>query len=260
MGSSVKTTNSARGRKRAEEHLPHLLEYIQAVVDSQSQTAPSFQSTRLYTRLTAAQVRHQLIEQKGYSQTELPTKETIRLKLNQLGYHPSRVAKSKPPKKIPETEAIFEQIAQVNTEADADPTILRISMDAKATVKIGPFEREGKTRVSTTSSEHDFQAQATLTPKGILLPDFDELFLYLSESKVTSDFIVDILEDCWQQLSQRFRGIHTFVLNQDNGPKNNSHRTQFMKRIVQFAQNHQLNVRLAYYPPYHSKYNPIERT
>ena len=39
-----------------------------------------------------------------------------------------------------------------------------------------------------------------------------------------------------------------------------SRRTQFMKRIVEFAQRHCLNLRLAYYPPYHSKYNPIERT
>jgi transposase len=46
----------------------------------------------------------------------------------------------------------------------------------------------------------------------------------------------------------------------DNGPENHSRRTQFMKRIVEFAQRHCINIRLAYYPPYHSKYNPIERT
>ncbi len=33
-----------------------------------------------------------------------------------------------------------------------------------------------------------------------------------------------------------------------------------MKRIVEFSEQYQLNIRLAYYPPYHSKYNPIERT
>ncbi|BAZ71078.1 transposase (plasmid) [Fischerella sp. NIES-4106] len=54
--------------------------------------------------------------------------------------------------------------------------------------------------------------------------------------------------------------IQTLLLNQDNGPENHSHRTQFMKRIVEFAHEYQLNIRLAYYPPYHSKYNPIERT
>ncbi|MBY5285121.1 ISAzo13-like element transposase-related protein, partial [Anabaena sp. PCC 7938] len=49
------------------------------------------------------------------------------------------------------------------------------------------------------------------------------------------------------------------VINQDNGPENHSLRTQFMKRIVDFSASSQLNLQLAYYPPYHSKYNPIER-
>jgi transposase len=49
------------------------------------------------------------------------------------------------------------------------------------------------------------------------------------------------------------------VINLDNGPENNSHRTQFMARMVQFVQETGLCVTLAYYPPYHSKYNPIER-
>ena len=45
----------------------------------------------------------------------------------------------------------------------------------------------------------------------------------------------------------------------DNGPKNSGRRTQFLKRMVQFADWSGLEVRLVYYPPYHSKYNPIER-
>lgn len=88
----------------------------------------------------------------------------------------------------------------------------------------------------------------------------DELFLYFTESKVTSDFIVDVLEDFWSSVRHRFSHIETLVLNQDNGPENNFRRTQFMKRIVEFAAKYKLNIRLAYYPPYHSKYNPIERT
>jgi hypothetical protein len=73
---------SARGRKRAEEHLPNLLEDIKAIADEQSQTDPTFKTTRLYTRLTAKEVHKQLILQKGYTDEELPTEETIRVKLN----------------------------------------------------------------------------------------------------------------------------------------------------------------------------------
>lgn len=99
-----------------------------------------------------------------------------------------------------------------------------------------------------------------MTPYGIFIPELDELFLYFTESKITSDFIVDILEDFWKSESWRFEQVKTLVLNQDNGPENHSHRSQFMKRIVEFAHRYKVNIRLAYYPPYHSKYNPIERT
>ncbi len=130
---------SGRGRKRVEELWPDLLADIKALVDEQSQTDPSFKTTRLYTRISAAAVRQQLIEQKGYPVAERPTEETIRSKLNQLGYYPGRVQKSQPLKKIPETDAIFEQLHQVNQAADQDETMLRLSLDAKAAVLMGLF-------------------------------------------------------------------------------------------------------------------------
>jgi hypothetical protein len=89
---------SLRGRKRSEEHLPHLLTDITTIVDGQSQADPQFRTARLYTRLTATEVRRQLIEQKGYREDELPTAETISTKLNELGYYPKKVAKSQPQK------------------------------------------------------------------------------------------------------------------------------------------------------------------
>ncbi len=138
--------------------------------------------------------------------------------------------------------------------------MLRLSLDAKATVKIGPFSRGGKNRVQTKACDHDFSSGAKLTPYGILLPELEELFIYCTTSKVTSDFIIDILEIWWESNRERFASVQTLLLNQDNGPENHSRRTQFMKRVVEFSQKYQLNVRLAYYPPYHSKYNPIERS
>ena len=90
---------SARGRKRVEDHLPHWLPDITALVDSQSQTDPQFRTTRLYTRLSAAAVRRQLIAQKGYADDVLPTVQTLTTKLNALGYSPTKVATSQPPKK-----------------------------------------------------------------------------------------------------------------------------------------------------------------
>ena len=132
-------------------------------------------------------------------------------------------------------------------------------MDAKAVVKIGPFARGGKSRVPTSAADHDFQPDATVTPVGIFLPASDELFLYAVTTKVTSDCLVDCLVAWWRQVQPRFAHITTLVINLDNGPENHSRRTQFMQRLVSFVEQSGITVRLAYYPPYHSKDHPIER-
>ena len=90
---------SARGRKRAEDHLPNLLADIDSILEEQSQADPTFKTTQLYTRISAAEVRRQLIAQKGYSDAELPCEETIRVKINQLGYTLRSVQKSQPKKR-----------------------------------------------------------------------------------------------------------------------------------------------------------------
>jgi hypothetical protein len=124
---------------------------------------------------------------------------------------------------------------------------------------VGRFARGGKSRVPTQAVDHDFQPEAMVTPLGIFLPASDELFLYGVTSKVTSDCVAERLAQWWEQVRGRFAQITTLVINLDTGPENHSRRTQFLYRMVQFAQTYHVTVRLAYYPPYHSKYTPIER-
>ena len=246
-----------RGRKPVEFHLPNLLKDIKEIVDEFSQTDPQFRNKRLYTRLTVKELRHQLITYKGYLSESLPGNETLRLRMNKLGFILKKVAKSKPLKKIPETNAIFAQLAIDNKIADADETVLRISMDAKAVVKMGELSRNGETRVPTKSLDHDFTGD-TVTPLGIYLPQHDDLYIYMV-TRSTSDCQVDCLKDVWEDVKLRFPKVTTIAINIDNGPDCNSYRTQFMKRLVDFSQESGITIKLAYYPPYHSKYNPVER-
>ena len=97
-GKAIKDNFHERGRKRLEEHNPELLESIRKIVDGSSQIDPKFTSERLYTRLSAQQVRQELIK-KGYQESELPTNQTIWNKMIFLGYKRSKVAKTKPKKK-----------------------------------------------------------------------------------------------------------------------------------------------------------------
>jgi len=138
--------------------------------------------------------------------------------------------------------------------------VLRLSIDAKAPVSVGPFSRRGASRVVVRAADHDFGTIEKLTPLGIFLPDYDELYLYFTAGPLTADFMVDCLQDFWTLVGLSFPLITSLLINLDNGPENHSHRTQFMYRLVAWADATRLTLQLAYYPPYHSKYNPIERT
>jgi len=162
-------------------------------------------------------------------------------------------------KKLPETDAIFERLAQVNPAADANETVLRLSVDAKATIPIGLFSRSGYSRLKVKAWDHDFKPKQKVTPVGVFLPHYNELYLFLITGPVTADCIADCIRETWSMIAQRFPLVQTLLLNLDNGPENHSRRTQFMKRLVQLADQYQLTLELAYYPPYHSKYNPVER-
>jgi Rhodopirellula transposase DDE domain len=124
-----------------------------------------------------------------------------------------------------------------------------LSLDSKASAKIGLFSRGGRNGVKVAAADHDFKSQATLTPFGIFLPRYPDLFLYFAVSKVIRDFMVDVLEQWWSRSRYPFPKVRTLLINQDNGPENHSRRTQFLKRIIGFGQSQGLTIRLAYYPP-----------
>jgi hypothetical protein len=133
-------------------------------------------------------------------------------------------------------------------------------MDCKATVKIGEFSRGGKTRGEYKASDHDFGSTDHYIPCGILDEDTAQLHATFGSSAKTSDFIVDNLPTWWQGLSpQEQLAIARVQLKMDNGPESSGVRSQFLQRMVQLVDTIGKPIQLLYYPPYHSKYNPIER-
>jgi hypothetical protein len=110
----------------------------------------------------------------------------------------------------------------------------------------------------TQGWDHDPPAQAKLVPFGILMVATGALML-LFGSRETSDAWVDGLRMWWLEVRAGWGHIKRLVIYVDNGPKNSGRRTPFLKRMVEFADWSGLEIRLVYYPPYHSKYNPIER-
>lgn len=139
---------------------------------------------------------------------------------------------------------------------------MRISIDCKAKVKVGNFSRGGKSRCreAPEADDHDMHWDCSMVPLGIHDVLDGDLSLFFGTSNETSDFIMDCIEMWWNTNNKRYSHIEELVFNLDNGPSQKSGRTQFIKRMVQFAKKINIPIHLVYYPPYHSKYNPIEHT
>ncbi|MBW4554041.1 MAG: hypothetical protein KME35_23505 [Aphanocapsa sp. GSE-SYN-MK-11-07L] len=158
---------------------------------------------------------------------------------------------------MPETDAIFENILRHNGPADG---MIRLSLDCKATVNLGEFARGGQTRGDHRASDHDFSTDEKYIPCGMVDEDSGQLYLVFGRSYKTSDFIVDTLQEWWTDLPpEQQQQTQSIQLKIDNGPESSGVRTQFLKRMVAFADEIGKPIHLLDYPPYHSKYNPIER-
>jgi len=141
---------------------------------------------------------------------------------------------------------------------------LRISIDTKAKVKVGDFSRGGQSRVKTKALDHDRHPEALLVPFGVLEvarggTEIHQLHILFGRSRETADFLVDALERWWSLRQAEPAGVARLMIELDNGPELSSSRTQFLKRMIAFAHRAGLTMELVYGPPYHSKYNPIER-
>jgi hypothetical protein len=128
-------------------------------------------------------------------------------------------------------------------------------------VKIGEFSRGGVARgaAAVRAADHDLHPDAVLAPAGILEVPARQMNIVFGTSRDTSDFIADALELWWTHRRDVYSHVRRLQIDLDNGPEIASSRTQFMKRLVEFSDRRQLTIELAYYPPYHSKYNPVER-
>ncbi len=134
-------------------------------------------------------------------------------------------------------------------------------MDTKATINIGEYSRGGQSRAqeAVKAQDHDMGVKEKLIPGGILEPVSGQAFLFFGQNNKISDFMVDGLKSWWDIRKQEYPQVKTLLINLDNGPECSGRRTQFLQRMVEFANETGLMIKLIYYPPYHSKYNAIER-
>jgi len=151
-------------------------------------------------------------------------------------------------------------VKSAHIRSDTESQTLRLSIDTKAKIKMGMFSRGGRLRclAPVKALDHDMEPDGILVPFGILEVKQKQFNVIYGTSIETSDFIVDGISYWWRYNKHRYGHITQLQVDLDNGPEIESHRTQFIKRVVDWADKIKLPIELVYYPPYHSKYNSVE--
>jgi Rhodopirellula transposase DDE domain len=163
---------------------------------------------------------------------------------------------------IPHRNAQFENIAQLTAEYRAAGNPI-LSMDTKKKENLGNFYREGHlyTLETLLTNDHDFTSSAT----GIIIPHslYDEEqnigYIQIGTSHDTSEFVCDSLRHWWYTFGKpRFPQATSILIKCDGGGSNDSRHYLFKQDLQALADEIGIEIRIAHYPPYCSKYNPIE--
>ena len=248
----IKSNKNRCGRKKITEKYPELNNDIRKIIEEKLYTDPHFQTEHLFCSLTVDEIMRKLLNLGKY-QPKFIGRSSLANLLNKMGYNLKKVKRNKPLKKIKETDAIFENVKLKKEEALNDENTSIISIDTKDKVMIGPYSRNGKSRILVEASDHELTNDC-LTPFGILDLKTNQSYFYNFINKPTSNAIVECIDD---YLSDKL--CTKLVILLDNGPDNSGVRTAFLKALVDLSDKYQMEIELVYYPPYHSKYNPIER-
>ena len=176
-----------------------------------------------------------------------------------MNYKLKRISKTKVLAKIPETDAIFENVNNAMESAlKTDEKTAVISMDDKATKKIGNLSDNGKSRLLLSGLDHDTTFDYAMKIFGLLDLKTNETFVTGNPYTSTAEFKVDCLE-AYVKYKAQTAPLEKLIIFLDNGPENSGRRKLWLKKLVELSIKYNIIIELAYYPPYHSKYNKIER-
>lgn len=212
----------------------------------------------LWTNLTLKEIADKLFEK---HQIRVST-HVIRKLLRKHNYRRRKAQKKQTMKSVKNRNEQFENIARLRTEYEAAGNPV-ISMDTKKKEYIGNFYRDGHlyTQQELHTFDHDFNsfAEGIVIPHGIYDPPLNKGYIHLGTSKDTSEFACDCLKNWWCNYGQNDYSNATSIMIQcDSGGNNNSRHYLFKEDLQKLANEIGVEVRIAHYPPYTSKYNPIE--
>jgi Rhodopirellula transposase DDE domain len=244
------------GRKHAMAHKPDLEENFLKLLAEFTAGDPMREGV-LWTNLSRCEISRRLAEM-GTS----ASRHTVRKLLKKHGLGQRKTRKKKSLGTHPDRDAQFQNIARLKAAymAKGEPVI---SIDTKKKELIGNFSREGHTYTQTPvdALDHDFPSagEGKLIPHGIYDLARNQGHVNLNTSHDTSEFCCDSIAHWWKHHGcQHYPNARRLLLLCDGGGSNAANRHVFKEALQALAELLGLEIRVAHYPPYCSKYNPIE--
>ena len=247
-----------RGRKSVTEKYPNLTRDIEQIIENYKKVDSHFKTETLFISIDPNSIIEELVTSYNYL-PKFACYNTIVKILAKLGYKYHKIPKSEVINKVPETDDIFENVNEclesININNDE---IAAISIDDKATKKIGKFSDNGYSWMNIKALDHDTIFDYSVKPFGILDLKTNETFVTCTTYSSTAEFKVDCIEKYVIKKNKKHQ-LKKLVIFLDNGPENSSKRRLWLKKLINLSEKYNLIIQLVYYPPYCSKYNKIER-
>jgi len=212
----------------------------------------------LWTNLTLREIAELLSEKHNIHVSLI----VIRKLLRKHKYSRRKAQKKQTMKAVKDKEAQFDNISRLKSEyqANGNPTI---SIDTKKKEFIGNYYRPGHlyTRSEIHTYDHDFNsfAEGVAIPHGIYDIDRNSGYINIGISSDTGEFVCDSIRNWWNDEGQKNYPSATSILTLcDSGGSNSCRHHVFKESLAKLANELGIEIRIAHYPPYNSKYNPIE--
>jgi hypothetical protein len=190
------------------------------------------------------------------------SRTVIRKLLKKHHYRRRQALKKQTMKNVPHRNEQFENIARLIAEYQGTGNPI-MSMDTKKKEYLGNFYRDGHlyTLEQLLTYDHDFTsfAQGVIIPHALYDLKQNVGYINLGTSKETSEFACDCLRNWWYHQGQYdYPQATSILLLCDGGGSNSSRHYIFKQDLQQLVDEIGIDIRIAHYPPYTSKYNPVE--
>lgn len=244
------------GRPKASTATPELQDNLRRVIEDHTAGDPD-RSDVTWTYLSSTEIAARL-EALGTPVSP----DTVRSLLDALGFHQRQAEKIKTMGETPHRNEQFEIIADLKRQYQRSPNPM-VSMDTKKKEFLGELFRDGQAWANGPHAvlDHDFPsfAQGKIIPHGLYDLKRNVGHITLGTSHDTSEFACDSLRLWWQRHGVRaWPRAKSILLLCDGGGSNNCRHHIFKQDLQELVNRLGIPIRVAHYPPYCSKYNPIE--